>query len=83
LTLIVCIVICLLFRVLGILGAGLMGAGIAQVSVDKGCQVVMKDANAKGLARGQNQVYDGLAKAVKRKKISRYTTLSPAFFIDP
>ena len=47
-----------------------MGAGIAQVSIDKGCQVVMKDANLKGLARGQNQVYDGLARSVKRKKIT-------------
>lgn len=61
---------CCPHRVLGILGAGLMGAGIAQVSIDKGCQVVMKDANLKGLARGQNQVYDGLARSVKRKKIT-------------
>ena len=48
-----------------------MGAGIAQVSVDKGYEVLLKDAAAKGLARGQNQVYDGLDKAVKRKKITR------------
>lgn len=48
-----------------------MGAGIAQVSVDKGYQVLLKDVTGKGLARGQNQVYDGLDKAVKRKKISR------------
>lgn len=48
-----------------------MGAGIAQVSVDKGYQVLLKDATAKGLARGQNQVYEGLNKAMKRKKITR------------
>ena len=57
-------------QTLGILGAGLMGAGIAQVTVDKGCHVVMKDTSAKGLARGQNQVFDGLAKSVKRKKMT-------------
>jgi enoyl-CoA hydratase/long-chain 3-hydroxyacyl-CoA dehydrogenase len=40
----------------GILGAGLMGAGIAQVSVDKGLTTVLKDMNHAGLARGLNQV---------------------------
>lgn len=55
----------------GILGAGLMGAGIAQVSVDKGIHTILKDMNHAGLARGLNQVQDGLDKRVKRKKISR------------
>lgn len=49
-----------------------MGAGIAQVSVDKGYTVLLKDATAKGLTRGQNQVYAGLDKALKRRKITRY-----------
>lgn len=47
-----------------------MGAGIAQVSV-KGFEVLLKDAAAGGLARGQNQVYAGLEKSMKRKKITR------------
>lgn len=47
-----------------------MGAGIAQVSV-KGFEVLLKDATASGLARGQNQVYAGLDKAMKRRKITR------------
>lgn len=59
-------------KTIGILGAGLMGAGIAQVSVDKGYRVILKDATPKGLARGQNQVISGLEKAVKRKKISSF-----------
>jgi enoyl-CoA hydratase/long-chain 3-hydroxyacyl-CoA dehydrogenase len=86
--------------VIGILGAGLMGAGIAQVifrisysknsfnktvyivetqvSVDKNFQVLLKDATPKGLSRGLNQVYEGLDKSVKRKKISRcYTFFLP------
>ena len=55
----------------GILGAGLMGAGIAQVSVDKGMTTIMKDMNYAGLSRGMNQVQDGVDKKVKRKKISK------------
>jgi len=56
---------------IGILGAGLMGAGIAQVSVDKGMTTVLKDMNYAGLSRGMNQVQGGIDKKVKRKKISK------------
>merc|ERR1712126_780197 len=58
-------------QTIGILGAGLMGAGIAQVSVDKGYTTVLKDMNSAGLARGLNQVQDYLDKKAKRKKISK------------
>lgn len=46
-------------RTLAILGAGLMGAGIAQVTVDKGVHTVLKDTTVSGLARGEQQVYKG------------------------
>lgn len=46
-------------RTLAILGAGLMGAGIAQVTVDKGVSTILKDTTVAGLARGQEQVYKG------------------------
>jgi len=58
-------------KTLGILGAGLMGAGIAQVSVDKGYTTVLKDMNSSGLSRGVNQVGDYLDKKVKRKKVAK------------
>jgi enoyl-CoA hydratase/long-chain 3-hydroxyacyl-CoA dehydrogenase len=48
-----------------------MGAGIAQVSVDKGFDTVLKDMSSAGLARGVSQVQDGLTKKVKRKKVSQ------------
>ena len=47
-----------------------MGAGIAQVSIDKGIKTVLKDINNAGVARGVFQIKDGINKKVKRKKIS-------------
>ena len=48
-----------------------MGAGIAQVSIDKkNLFTVLKDVNDPGLSRGVFKVKDGLAKKIKRKKIS-------------
>ncbi|XP_003398896.1 trifunctional enzyme subunit alpha, mitochondrial isoform X1 [Bombus terrestris] len=55
---------------IAVVGAGLMGAGIVQVSIDKGFNVIMKDTNEAGLYRGLNQVQKGLDTAVKRKKYS-------------
>ncbi|KAG1671740.1 Trifunctional enzyme subunit alpha, mitochondrial [Nymphon striatum] len=57
---------------IAVLGAGLMGAGIAQVSLDKGYDVTLKDMADAGLSRGVNQIYQGLDKKAKRKKISTF-----------
>lgn len=53
------------------LGAGLMGAGIAQVSIDKGYTTLLKDISVSSLARGQQQIEKGLRESVKKKKISQ------------
>jgi len=58
-------------KTLGILGAGLMGAGIAQVSVNKGYTTYLKDMSSAGLSRGVTQVQEYLDKSAKRKKISK------------
>jgi len=59
---------------LAVLGAGLMGAGIAQVSIDNGIPTVMKDTADRSLYRGQEQIEKGLKDAVKKKKLTEYDT---------
>ncbi|XP_074156203.1 trifunctional enzyme subunit alpha, mitochondrial isoform X1 [Sminthopsis crassicaudata] len=59
-------------RQLCILGAGLMGAGIAQVSVDKGLKTILKDNSIVGLGRGQQQIFKGLDEKVKKKTLTSF-----------
>jgi len=68
-----CVYVCLCSK-LAVLGAGLMGAGIAHVSIDKGIPTIMKDTVDKGLYRGQDQIEKGLKESVKKKKLSEYNT---------
>ncbi|XP_041358074.1 trifunctional enzyme subunit alpha, mitochondrial-like isoform X2 [Gigantopelta aegis] len=68
---------------LGILGAGLMGAGIAQVSIDKGMTVQLKDMSAQGLARGQDQVQKGLDKKVKQRRITKFESDKILSYLEP
>jgi 3-hydroxyacyl-CoA dehydrogenase / enoyl-CoA hydratase / 3-hydroxybutyryl-CoA epimerase len=51
---------------LGILGAGMMGAGIAYVSAKVGIDVVLLDTTAEAAARGKSYSQDLLDKAIKR-----------------
>jgi len=62
-----CICVC---SNLAVVGAGLMGAGIVQVSIDKGLPTVMKDTASAGLYRGQEQIEKALKEAVKKKKLT-------------
>jgi len=50
----------------GVIGAGIMGGGIAYVTADKGLDVVMKDINKQGLALGLSEANKLLAKQVER-----------------
>lgn len=56
---------------IAVLGAGLMGAGIVQVSIDKGYHTIMKDMAQDGLARRQLQIEKGLKQQVKKKKLTQ------------
>ena len=57
---------------IAVLGAGLMGAGIAQVSIDKNMKVILKDTNAQGITRGYQQVYKGMNQRSKRRSITSF-----------
>ena len=56
-----------------VLGAGLMGAGIAAVSVlNAGHNVVLKDSVINGLVRGEQQIGKILDDQVKRKRMTSF-----------
>lgn len=59
-------------KTVAVLGGGLMGAGIAQVSLQKGHQVIMKDNIQEGLTRGQEQIYKGFNGRVKKKAMTSF-----------
>jgi len=57
-------------RKLGVLGAGMMGAGIAYVAANAGIEVVLIDAAQEAADRGKAHAEGILAKGMKRGKVS-------------
>lgn len=55
----------------GILGAGMMGAGIAYSSANKGLEVVLKDVSKENAARGKAYSEKLLDKKVQKKYLSK------------
>jgi 3-hydroxybutyryl-CoA dehydrogenase len=54
----------------GVLGAGLMGHGIAQVAAQSGYEVVLREVDEQTLAKGVGKIEKQLARAVERDKMS-------------
>lgn len=57
---------------IGVLGSGLMGAGISLVSLLKGLQVRMRDLDYKSLVRGQAMIYKDLNRRCKKKRMTAF-----------
>jgi 3-hydroxybutyryl-CoA dehydrogenase len=53
-----------------VVGAGLMGSGIAQVSAVAGYDVVLRDVTDEALARGRSAIEASLAKFVDKQRLS-------------
>ncbi len=58
---------------LGVLGAGMMGAGIAYVSAQAGIEVVLKDVSAEAVERGKDYTRSLLQKGIERGKVDTAT----------
>lgn len=57
-------------RVIGVVGAGQMGAGIAQVASQAGYDVICTDIHEEALAKGRAAVEKSLARLVKKEKLT-------------
>lgn len=57
-------------RRLGVVGAGQMGRGIAQVAAAAGVQVALADADAALAGKGRDEIASGLAKLVQKGKLA-------------
>jgi 3-hydroxybutyryl-CoA dehydrogenase len=57
-------------RKVGVLGAGLMGSGIAEVCAKAGFQVVVREVDEKALDAGRRRIEQSLSKAIERGKLT-------------
>src|ERR1700722_19887119 len=55
---------------IGVIGAGIMGSGIAQVSAASGLDVVLVDVSDEALNRGLNSISNSLDRLVKKEQLN-------------
>ncbi len=59
-----------MIKIFGVIGAGQMGSGIAQVAAQSGYEVVMHDIKDEFVARGKTNIEKSLEKMVQKEKMS-------------
>ena len=59
----------------GVLGAGLMGHGIAQVAAQSGYEVILREQDDALLAKGLGKIEGQLQRAVDREKLTAEQSL--------
>jgi len=57
-------------RLLGVVGAGQMGAGIAQTAASKGVPVILADVSQDSLDRGSATIHRSLARQVQKGQLT-------------
>ncbi|MFB6273466.1 MAG: enoyl-CoA hydratase-related protein, partial [Salinibacter sp.] len=67
----------------GVLGAGLMGSGIAQVTVENGTNVVLKDQTFELAAKGKKEVWAALNEKQEKGIINTFTRDQTAERVAP
>jgi len=55
--------------VVGVVGAGTMGAGIAQLALENGHETILHDVDAAALERGRERIREGLARRAARLEL--------------
>jgi len=57
-------------KVVGVVGCGLMGSGIAQVCAEAGYEVVVRDVSDELLEKGLGKIESFLSKGVERGRLA-------------
>jgi 3-hydroxybutyryl-CoA dehydrogenase len=70
-------------QVIGVVGAGTMGAGIAQLAARSGARTLLHDPLPEALGRGAQRARDGLAKEAAKGKLSPEQADAAAGRIEP
>jgi 3-hydroxybutyryl-CoA dehydrogenase len=71
------------FKTIGVIGSGVMGAGIVQTCIQSGYDTIMSGRNTESIYRATSNIKAGLSKMVERGKMSQAESEQALARIDP